>query len=255
MISFDEATHTYSIDGDTTYMSVTTLLSTWFKKFDAIKTIRGMKARPDWPQSKYYGMTDEAIQEKWSSDGKLAADLGTDMHACIELYFKNTPRSNDSVEYNYFLQFVNDTELTTHAVEWRLFHSPVKLVGTIDYASVNKDGTIDLYDWKRTKDLNASNGYCLVPELSHIPNTNFWKYTLQLNLYKYLVEKNGHKVRRMFIVCFHPNNLSYQKYQVADLELENVLNRIRCVTSCGSLSGSNSDLPVGSTSGCILSPK
>ena len=63
MISFDEATHTYCINGDNTYTSVTTLLSSWFKEFDSVKTIQKMMASPSWPSSKYYGRTVEDIQQ------------------------------------------------------------------------------------------------------------------------------------------------------------------------------------------------
>jgi len=62
--------------------------------------------------------------------------------------------------------------------------------------------------------------------LVHIPSSNYWKYTIQLNMYKYLVEKTtSYKVKNMFIVCFHPSNLGYQKYRVTDMYIENVLKR------------------------------
>ena len=124
---------------------------------------------------------------------------------------------------------MEDHKLVTKEIEWRVVYKELKIAGTIDYATQNKDGTLDLYDWKRSKKIsnNFISGYSIVPELSHIPDTSYWHYTIQLNLYKFLVEKKGYKVRRMYIVCFHPNNLGYQKFQVADLDLEKVLNRIQ----------------------------
>lgn len=223
MISFNKEEHTYTVDNDQ-YISVTTLLSSWFKKFDEEKVIRAIRAKP----SKYDGMTDDEIKKQWETERNEAARLGTDLHENIERYFKGD-QVTESIEYGYFLQFIKDVPLITKAVEWTVFHKDIKLIGTIDYVSKNKDGTIDLYDWKRSKDILKTNGHSIIPELCHIPDSKFWKYTLQLNLYKYLVEKNGEKVRRMYIVCFHPINLGYQKYHVADLDLENVLNRIRKV--------------------------
>ena len=43
-------------------------------------------------------------------------------------------------------------------------------------------------------------------ELSHIPDAVGWKYRLQLNLYKYIVEKYyGFNVSRMHVVNIHPD--------------------------------------------------
>jgi hypothetical protein len=225
MISFDASSHTYSVDGDTSYISVTTLLKSWFNPFDADKCIRSMKAKPTWNKSKYFEMSDASIKEKWAKDGEEAALLGTNMHETIEKFLNGNTVMDDSPEYSYFLRFISDSKLTIHKVEWRVCDPSIKLIGTIDCSCLNKDGTIDLYDWKRSNDITKSFGFSIVPELSHIPASKYWQYTLQLNMYKQLAEKNGFTVRRMYIVCFHPNNLSYQKYHVADLDLENVLNR------------------------------
>lgn len=225
MIAFDESTHQYSIDGDTSYVSVTTKLSSWFKKFDPKKVLRGMRASPSWINSQYVNMTDDEIMAKWNADGKVASDLGTEMHAHIELFLQDKPVVNDTIEFSYFKQFAQDASLIVHALEWRVFDRKTKIVGTIDCASVNEDGTLDLYDWKRCGDMTRANGYCIHPPLVHIPDSKYWKYSLQLNMYKYVVEASTtYKIRNMYIVCFHPSNLGYQKFRVAEINLENVLN-------------------------------
>ena len=56
-----------------------------------------------------------------------------------------------------------------------------------------------------------------------VPNSNFWHYSLQLNTYKYLLEKNyGETIKDMYLVCLHPNNSnnSYQRIKVPDLQSE-----------------------------------
>ena len=224
MISLDEATHTYTIDGDASYTSVTTIIASWFNTFNADKCIRGMRARPTWPQSKYVNMTDAEIKDAWTSEGVAAAALGTSMHKRIEDYFKLDQPMGTLPEDLQFMQFIADSELIVHESEWRLCHKPLKIVGTIDFASKNEDGTVDLYDWKRSNKMMTSRGFSIQEQLMHIPDSKYWKYTLQLNLYKWLAEKNGYKVRRMYIVCLHPLQLTYQKFQVAQLDIENVLN-------------------------------
>jgi hypothetical protein len=211
---------------DVQYISVTTLRDSWFKKFDADEVLRKMKTKSE----KYDGMIDEEIKQLWTSKGVEASSQGTNLHKHIEMYYKKEPVINHSIEYAQFLEFAQDTSLVPYEVEWMICDPETRIAGTIDFVGQNSDGTIDLYDWKRSSKVNENvpfYGHCLEPELCHIPDTTYWKYTIQLNLYRYLVEKLGKRVRRMYLVCFHPDILSYQRYQVAEVDLEKVLNRIR----------------------------
>jgi len=90
---------------------------------------------------------------------------------------------------------------------------------------INPDGTIDIYDWKRSVGIKKENRWrsSTTKCIEHLPDSNFWHYSLQLNTYKALLEKNyGVKVKDMYLVCLHPNNenKSYQRIQVANLEKE-----------------------------------
>lgn len=221
MIAFEPDTHTYTVDGRV-FTSVTTLLSTWFAKFDADKVIARMN--PPNPVE---------LKAEWEEKGRIAAEMGTQLHASIEAYFKGTPHPLDTVEYGYFQDFLANNALHTFQVEWRLYHEPTLLIGTIDYVAKREDGTLDLYDWKRSSELTKGFGRCLIPELSHIPDSKYWKYTLQLNLYRFLVEENGYKVNKMYIVCFHPVNSGFQKLEVQEIDVKTILNKYRATSTCG----------------------
>ena len=222
MAHFDEATHTYSV-GDLKLTSVTTLLSTWFKKFNPDETLKSMKAKPTWPQSKYFGMTDNEIKTMWMKDGALASKQGTAFHLEIETYLKTGQRSADSVEMDQFLRFAELEKMELVAMEHRVIDMDWRMAGTIDCVA-QKDGKWILYDWKRCKDITTSYGYAIQEGLTHIPSSNFWKYSLQLNMYRALLEKSGQLVGGMFIVCFHPDHLDFQKYEVERMDIEKVLN-------------------------------
>lgn len=225
MISFNADKHTYTVDG-IPYISVTTLYSSWFAKFDADKVLKTMD------RQQYPNMTDDEIKETWVQKGKVASQLGTQLHESIESYFKGTPLPLDTIEYSYFEDFLKCHTLDTFQVEWRVFMESVKLIGTIDYVSKRPDGTLDLYDWKRSSELSKGFGRCLLPELSHILDSKYWKYTLQLNLYRTLVEENGYQVHKMYLVCFHPSNSGFQKMEVPNIDLKTILNKYRGTTSC-----------------------
>ena len=99
----------------------------------------------------------------------------------------------------------------------------LKLAGSIDMLYKNPDGTLSLYDWKRSKEIVKIIVGISVPKLSVflIPDTNYWHYSLQLNTYKALLEKNyGYQIKDMYLVCLHPNHKSYQRIKVADLQEE-----------------------------------
>ena len=90
----------------------------------------------------------------------------------------------------------------------------------------NPDGTIQIYDWKRCKEILYESPYnktALTPCISHLPDTNFWHYALQLNVYKTILEqKYGKKVTGLYLVCLHPDNpyKTYDRIEVPFLENE-----------------------------------
>ena len=101
----------------------------------------------------------------------------------------------------------------------------LKFAGSIDMTFQRKDGTIDIYDWKRCKEIKKLNGWesATTKCIDYLPNTNFWHYSLQLNTYKAILEKNYNvKVGDLYLVCLHPNNKneSYIKIKCADLSEE-----------------------------------
>jgi hypothetical protein len=90
----------------------------------------------------------------------------------------------------------------------------------------NPDGTLLIYDWKRCKEISHENGFgktASTPCIRHLPDTNFWHYSLQLNMYKTILEnKYDKKVVGLFLVCLHPDNpyKSYDRIEVPFLDKE-----------------------------------
>ena len=229
-ISFEEGPHIYTVCGERgTFTSVTTLNHRHFSHFDADETITKMMKGKNWndPNYKYYGMTREQIKQMWDTKRDLASGAGTKMHNDIEHFYNEMPIENDSVEFQYFQQFYKDfPELKPYRTEWMVYYEEMKLSGSIDMVFENPDGTIQIYDWKRCQEIVNENGfgkYAITSCISHLPDTNFWHYALQLNTYKTILEhKYGKKVTNLFLVCLHPDNQykSYERIEVPFLDKE-----------------------------------
>jgi hypothetical protein len=218
--------HTYTIKGECDYESCTTVVKNYFAKFDADGIIDRMMAKPDWPSSKYYGMTKEEIKDMWTRNGQAAAQYGTDMHALIEDHYNGMYRVVDEPEYAMFLDFLQDhAHMVPFRTEMKVYDEDIKVCGTIDMLFLNpEDGTLSIYDWKFSKEIQYKNNFkkkALAP-LQHLDDCNVVHYSLQLNLYRTILErKYGFNVRDLALVFMHRNHgTSYVKVSVPFMDAE-----------------------------------
>ena len=230
-------------DENTVYTSVTTFIHSLFNKFDANKIIEKMKNGKNWNEkNKYWGMTDEEIKLLWENNGKEVSGKGTSLHNMIECFmnqnietldenkeithlelfenYENNLKINDpkwtneiteSMEWEFFLKYIKRyPDFVPYRTEMMIYSSDIKIAGSIDMLYKNNDGTFSIYDWKRCKSIDKSNNfndYALVECINCLQNVNFWHYTIQLNMYKYILEsKYNMQIRDMHLVRLHPNN-------------------------------------------------
>jgi ATP-dependent exoDNAse (exonuclease V) beta subunit len=223
-ITFDPIKHIYNVQG-VEYVSVTTLIHKYFPEFKADEVIDKMMKSKTWNTSKYYGMKKEEIKELWNNKGKKSSELGTILHDRIENFYLNgcLDDKNDDKCYNQFLNFYNDEKLIPYRTEWRIFSDDHKVAGSVDIIfEGNKEGSVKLYDWKRSQEIKLINEYekGLYP-INNISNCNYEHYTLQLNIYKYLLENYyGIMVEEMAIIVFCENNNNYQKFVLKNKQEE-----------------------------------
>jgi ATP-dependent exoDNAse (exonuclease V) beta subunit len=242
-ITFLEEPHIYLIDGKEVpkLQSVTQFVHTFFSHFNADQVITNMMKSKNWPNSKYFGMSSNEIKQGWDIIRDEAANAGTKMHLAIEQFYNHQIDSSveldqdktviDTDEYRHFEVFFKDYQhLKPFKTEWRIFDEKVKIAGSIDMIFLDPDDdsgkSLYIFDWKRSKCINTSNIYqkALYP-ISHLDDCNYIHYTLQLNVYRKIIQDNyGYKVNKLAIVVFHPNNPSYQIYEL-DI-LDDVMEKI-----------------------------
>jgi hypothetical protein len=244
-IRFYERGHKYEILTDlrSKYTSVTTWNKSLFPKFDADAVIANIMRGKNWnPSNKYWGQTPEQIKASWFASGASVADAGTNLHEQIEIFMNNTElpagyyhthllehyRSQEDTvtrgpEWQFFLKFVEDHPLLKpFRTEWMIYHEDAKIAGSIDMVYENPDGSLSIYDWKRSKDItseNTWNKFALHPAIVHVPDTNFWHYSLQLNTYKHILEeKYGKRIRDLNLVRIHPD-IPEQTYELISVPI------------------------------------
>lgn len=264
---FEEKWHKYTITNDpkSKYTSVTKVVHAQFPKFNPDLVIKKMMAGKNWNEdNKYWGMTPEEIKAQWNNNSKSVSGAGTDLHFNIEQFMnqwlvdeddklvdcdqemllecyiedKETGDcviNNVSQEWKYFLNFIRDhLGLQPYRTEWMIYDEDLKIAGSIDMVYKNEDGTLDIYDWKRAKEITHVNGFGetgIGQHVQHITHSNFWHYSLQLNVYKAIIErKYGLKVRNLVLVQLHPESptKNYKLFPCADLsdEVNNMFHEI-----------------------------
>jgi ATP-dependent exoDNAse (exonuclease V) beta subunit len=253
-IQFYEEGHKYVIltEPNVKYTSVTTWNHSHFPHFDADAIIGNMMKGRGWKEGhKYWGLTAEQIKALWSNNASEVSGAGTNLHFEIECFNNNSLLDSLKIEYTnrelyenymhhnkdthdskplewkYFINFVKDhPHLKPYRTEWIIYNEDVKISGSIDMVYENPDGTLSIYDWKRSKNItriNNFNKFALTPQICHLPDSNFWHYALQLNTYKLILEKKYcKKIKNLFLVRLHPDaeEKNYELITLPNLSVE-----------------------------------
>jgi len=236
-IVFLEGPHEYIVHGVAgKYTSVTTFNHGMFSHFDAKGIASKILKNPKWkkdPEYKYYQKTLHEILKMWDDNRDIASSAGTAMHLNIEQYYNGIEVENNSIEFQYFKEFLRDyPNLEPYRTEWCVFYEePVYLSGSIDMVFRDKEtGEFFIYDWKRSKDIEYESAYkktSCVSCISDIPDTNFWHYSLQLNTYRHILEsKYNMIISGMFLIVLHPDN-QYSTYD--RIEVHDMRNRMESI--------------------------
>ena len=138
------------------------------------------------------------------------------------LRFKGGKNHSRTLLKIHFLEFPSIAR--AQAVAWLVFKEDIKLAGSIDMIYKKPDGTLAIYDWKRAKEIKFENRYQkMTGPLNHLPDTNYWHYSLQLNIYRRILEELYHvTVSELALVVLHPNQTTYKvvRLNMMDEEVE-----------------------------------
>jgi hypothetical protein len=226
-IAFEDEAHIYHHPKDATgnaeYISVTTLIDRFFP-FDIDRYIEGKATKEN--------RDPKEVLDEFLKNRDEAAEKGTEMHENIEYFLIGKSHVSSSKEFALFLKFYQEVILKFgfefFEAEKRILLEENNIAGTVDalFKKPNSNEFIIL-DWKRSKKLVVDGypkkygyGFAL-SELNHLDNSSFYKYALQQNIYKYILEKNyGLKISSMNLIVLHEIYDNYYRVDLPDLQRE-----------------------------------
>ena len=242
-IDFEPEGHLYTYKGETQLLPVSSLIAYFFEPFDAEAA-----AQRQW--ERYHIPIEESLT-KWRRIGCMASEVGTFMHEQTEHYFQQgffdidytfcfegqEEQISIEKEKQHFLHFIEDYKIKPYRQEWPVYDTDLNIAGTIDLICKEADGTFTIYDWKRSGKVVNPLGQPIVAAFGGrtgingitLPDTPFYHYCVQQNLYRYMLETHyGIRIRGMNLVVLCPD---YPTYYVAQVpRMEEVIGQI--ITVC-----------------------
>jgi len=191
----------FDYDGNE-YDSVSKVLNSVEKKFDAKKMSRLVAGK-----GKYAGLAADEIQELWKQNGKERTGHGTRIHDSLEQYSKTGQIAEKNEELSPMIQSISSDyrEYSKVHDECILYNDHYGVAGTADKVlEIGGSKYIDIEDYKTSKDkgieyFSKYNKYKLEP-ITHLPDCNFIRYSLQLAIYAVMCEGlMGVKIRSLWI--------------------------------------------------------
>lgn len=195
-VKLDEESHVYTRNGER-LTSVSRLIHNYTNEFDEDGVITARCAARN-------GLTVEEQKAEWRKINEDSIIRGHSFHDDLETYIKTkkVPDINNQEIIKQFSKIKFDGLLYS---EVRLWHNQYKIAGTSDIIELLPDNSLNIWDLKSNKKITGySWGRKMLYPLNHIWDANLYHYTIQLQLYKFMLEEAGWWVRNMTILFIDP---------------------------------------------------
>ena len=242
LIDFEPDEHIYTYAGQERFLPVSSLIAYFFEEFDVLAAAERKFLR-------YHIPVEESL-DQWDRIGRIASEVGTFVHLQTENYFQRgffecvcpftyngkTEEISIERERQHFLHFVKDYNIIPYRQEWPVYDKELNIAGTIDLICRDSDGEFTIYDWKRSAKVVNTQGAPIVEGFGgkrgfngiNLPDTAFYHYCIQQNLYRYMLETHyGIRIKAMNLVVLCPD---YSTYYVASVpKMDEVIRQILSV--------------------------
>jgi hypothetical protein len=228
-VTFYDEPHKYYVDGKE-LISVTTIIHKYQEEFN----------EDYWSnyKSEQFSISQKEILRAWNFINKKGTIKGSAIHDYAENLFQNKkyeyPKELilkefgfDPVVKEYDItkkhvdNFYNDShgKLIPVRTEFVVYDRESLIAGMLDMLFWNcKTKEFQIWDWKTNKDFTSEmKSRHLIGDLFMLEDCDLELYSLQLDLYKKIIEKNtGIKLGKSYIVWFSHNNENYKVIETKD---------------------------------------
>jgi ATP-dependent exoDNAse (exonuclease V) beta subunit len=223
-VSFDEKTHSYFLNKKR-LESVTSFISRFKNEFDSEYWSEKIALRDN--------KTKKQVLKEWSDKSKKSCEIGTAIHKIFEEYILgNFCLIHDEInidfidlEFQYLIdfypkakiaiQFIKDYFETKRLIPIHTEHIVYNnfLAGQVDLICKDKDNNYYILDFKTNEkiEVNHYNKY-LKNKLKDIPDSTFYHYSLQLSIYKKMIDLD---IKNIFLI--HITDKGYKFIECVDI--------------------------------------
>ena len=230
-IEFREHDHKYFVDGQLVPRSVTGLLHEYSAGFDPSRALASMKHGRNWDAKRLemeelgLGTSDAEILARWSRNGEVQSRRGQLLHHHAECLMNGVaveePHSPEFKQVCQIYTALLSHGMVPHRTELCIFHQGLRVAGQIDALFLDASWRLVIVDWKRVRNLRTEGFDPLRYPLDRLSDSNDWIYSLQLNLYRYILETEySHGVSAMYLAVVHPEQPSPRLLEVPRLDAE-----------------------------------
>lgn len=217
---FDHAAHGYTHAGRK-MKGVSSLISLFKRPFDSAYWSKYKADKANVPQ--------QQILDQWAAKRDAACDLGHAVHEFAESV--SVIRDDQICEVakaceveGYCSGVINayrDLQITPIEAEKPVCDPSIGIAGTIDLVC-HVFGAPAIVDWKTNATINMANSYgdTMLPPLSHLDDCSFNHYSLQLNLYRFILARRYDFHAERLCLVWLPGDSTYQLIDVPILETE-----------------------------------
>lgn len=223
---FEEVEHKYTLEGKV-LTSATTFIKKFYKEYDTVNEAIKYALK--------HGLIYEEVLKEWEAKGLYARILGTNVHKWIEDFWNGLnpaipDHPDEAIRVNAYLEFhyKHFKRFIQIAQEVRVFSRKYGISGTIDalFLVEIEDGiwVLQIWDWKTNKDGKFTTdsdfnfGKYLLHPFKNLKENEHNKYSLQMALYKILLNDVGIEVDNCYL-CHIPPSGNIKVHMAKDLSV------------------------------------
>lgn len=217
---FDPVAHHYTHAGRK-MKGVSSLISQFKRPFDA-------EYWSDY-KAKKGGVDKQQILDEWAVKRDAACDLGHAVHEFAESIANETEEPSPDGLEGYCSGVINayrDLRIKPIEAEKPVCEPSIGIAGTVDLICRSMTDYCyslpTILDWKTNKTIDMHNDYgdTMLPPLSHLDDCNFNHYSLQLNLYRFILARRYDFHAERMVLVWLPGDSTYQTIEVPRMDAE-----------------------------------